>query len=144
MKEQNFKNHTRYHVPYHFIGLPIILAALIGVIVNLVFALSDGESVWPATLMLVGVVGLVITFILVREYILKLQDRVIRTEENLRAYVLTGRLLDSNLTIDQIIALRFASDEEFPTLCEKAVKENLKRKQIKKDIVNWRGDYFRA
>ncbi|MDX8360918.1 MULTISPECIES: DUF6526 family protein [Bacillaceae] len=144
MKEQNFKNHTRYHVPYHFIGLPIILAAFIGAIVNLVFALSDGESVWPATLMLVGVVGLMITFILVREYILKLQDRVIRTEENLRAYVLTGRLLDSNLTIDQIIALRFASDEEFPTLCEKAVKENLKRKQIKKDIVNWRGDYFRA
>ncbi|MDX8365878.1 DUF6526 family protein [Cytobacillus sp. IB215665] len=144
MKEQNFKNHTRYHVPYHFIGLPIILAAFIGAIVNLVFAFSDGESVWPATLLLVGVVGLVITFILVREYILKLQDRVIRTEENLRAYVLTGRLLDSNLTIDQIIALRFASDEEFPTLCEKAVKENLKRNQIKKDIVNWRGDYFRA
>ncbi|MGM7684895.1 DUF6526 family protein [Cytobacillus sp. Hm23] len=144
MKEQNFKNHTRYHVPYHFIGLPIILAAFIGVIVNLVFAFLNGELVWLATLLLVGVVGLVITFILVREYILKLQDRVIRTEENLRAYVLTGRLLDSNLTIDQIIALRFASDEEFPTLCEKAVKENLKRKQIKKVIVNWRGDYFRA
>ena len=57
---------------------------------------------------------------------------------------MTGKLLDNRLSISQIIALRFASDEEFVALAQKAVSENLSNKQIKQEIKNWRGDYYRV
>ncbi len=79
-----------------------------------------------------------------RGFALKAQDRAIRAEENLRHFVLTGKLLDSSLTPSQITALRFAGDEEFLILAERAAKENLTIEEIKKAIVNWKGDYHRA
>jgi hypothetical protein len=74
---------------------------------------------------------------------LKAQDRVIRTEENLRHYILTGKLLDPKLTIRQIIGLRFSSDEEFLSLSQRAVTENISEENIKKMIKKWRADYHR-
>jgi hypothetical protein len=79
-----------------------------------------------------------------RAFALKAQDRAIRAEENLRHFVLTGKPLDNRLTMGQIIALRFASDEEMPGLARKAVDEKLSQSQVKKEIKNWRGDYRRV
>ena len=79
-----------------------------------------------------------------RGFALKAQDRAIRAEENLRHYVLTGKLLDKQLRMGQIIALRFASDEELPALAQKAAEENLSNKQIKAAIRNWRADTYRV
>jgi hypothetical protein len=81
---------------------------------------------------------------MVRTYSLKVQDRAIRAEERLRHFVLTGKPLDSRLRLGQIIALRFASDNEFPALAQKAAEESLTSKQIKKLIQNWRADYYRV
>jgi hypothetical protein len=81
---------------------------------------------------------------LVRVYSLKVQDRVIRAEENFRHFTLTGKALDSRLRISQIIALRFASDEELPGLAKKAAEDQLSAKQIKASIQQWRGDYYRV
>jgi hypothetical protein len=75
---------------------------------------------------------------------LKAQDRAIRAEENLRYFILTGKRLSKQVSMRQIIALRFAEDEEFVGLTEKAIKENLSPKEIKKSIKNWRPDYHRA
>ena len=72
------------------------------------------------------------------------QDRAIRSEENLRHYVLTGKLLDSRLTIKQIVGLRFASDAEFPALARKAADEGLPLNEVKKQVKNWRADHDRA
>jgi hypothetical protein len=77
-------------------------------------------------------------------FALKAQDRAIRAEENFRHYLLTGKPLDSKLTIRQIIGLRFASDEEFPSLAQKAAEEGMSEDDIKKAVKNWRGDYYRA
>ena len=77
-------------------------------------------------------------------FALKAQDRVIRLEENLRAQALSGKPLSNGLTIRQIIGLRFASDEEFLALAEKAEKEKLSEKEIKMAIVNWRADNYRV
>jgi hypothetical protein len=80
---------------------------------------------------------------MVRTYALKAQDRAIRAEEQLRHFILTGKPLDSRLNIRQIIALRFASDEELPALAKKAAEENLRSKEIKQQINHWRADNYR-
>jgi Family of unknown function (DUF6526) len=82
-------------------------------------------------------------FFFCRTFPLKAQDRVIRAEENLRHYVMTGKLLDSRLTIQQVIALRFASDEEYLELAKKAVEGNMPPDAIKRAVRNWRADEFR-
>jgi hypothetical protein len=79
-----------------------------------------------------------------RSFALKAQDSAIRAEENLRYFILTGMRLNQNLSLYQIIALRFASDDEFVSLAEKASEQNLKPNEIKKLIKNWRPDYHRA
>jgi Family of unknown function (DUF6526) len=71
------------------------------------------------------------------------QDRVIRAEENLRYYVLTGKLLPADIRMGQVIALRFAPDEELEALVNRALNENLSPNEIKKAIKNWKGDYNR-
>jgi hypothetical protein len=77
-------------------------------------------------------------------YSLKVQDRVIRTEENFRHFVLTGKPLDPQLRIGQIVALRFASDAEFPELAKRASAEKLRSSEIKKAIQQWRPDTYRV
>ena len=79
-----------------------------------------------------------------RTFALKAQDRAIRAEENLRYYVLTGKLLPSSLRVGQIVALRFAPDAEFPALAEKAATNNLSGKEIKQSIQNWKADFYRV
>jgi hypothetical protein len=87
---------------------------------------------------------LLLLFFIARLFPLKAQDRAIRAEENLRHYVMTGKLLDPKLTIRQIIGLRFASDQEFVELAGRAVEENLSEDAIKKAVKNWRADTYRV
>lgn len=81
---------------------------------------------------------------LARIYALTLQDRLIRTEEQLRYYMLTNQRIDSRITMKQLIALRFASDEEYVALVEKTVKEDLSPEEIKAAIITWRADHQRV
>lgn len=144
MKDQSFKNHVRFHPPYHFVGSILMVFTLVGSIVHLIFSLKDGEGVFTSILLVTGSMGLVLTFALVRLYSLKVQDRVIRAEENFRLYRLKGQTLDPQITIGQVIALRFASDGEFPSLYERAINEQLNPAEIKKAIKEWRADYLRV
>jgi hypothetical protein len=80
---------------------------------------------------------------MLRTYALKAQDRAIRAEESLRYFILTGKAIDTRLRMGQIVALRFASDDEFVALAEKAAAEGLSGKQIKQLIQQWRPDYRR-
>ncbi len=141
MTAQNFKNHTRYHAPFHFISAPLCLAGLIGSIVNLIN--SKPDNYYSASLLVVVFVLIFLIGSLVRSYALKAQDRAIRAEEKLRHFILTGKPLDSRLNIRQIIALRFASDEELPSLAKKAAEESLRSKEIKEQIKNWKEDLYR-
>jgi hypothetical protein len=79
-----------------------------------------------------------------RMYALKAQDRAIRAEENLRHFVLTGKLLDPRIGIQQVIALRFAPDDEFVALASRAAEENLTPDAIKQAVKNWRADTYRV
>jgi hypothetical protein len=90
------------------------------------------------------VVCLALLSVTARLFSLKAQDRAIRAEENLRHYVMTGKLLNPKLTVRQIIGLRFASDQEFVELAGRAVEENLTEVAIKKAVKNWRADTYRV
>jgi len=79
-----------------------------------------------------------------RSFALKAQDRAIRAEENLRHFILTNKPLPSTLRLSQIIALRFASDDEFVELAAKAAAEKMRAKEIKQAIVKWKADYNRV
>ena len=143
MAEQNYKNHTRLVPLYHGLAFLLILAGLIGSIINLLDHRDAGNHYSAALLVTVFVV-LLLLFWFARSFALRAQDRAIRAEENFRHFVLTGKPLDSRLRLGQIIALRFASDAEFPVLAQRAVAENLPAKAIKEAIQNWRADYHRV
>jgi hypothetical protein len=142
---QNFKNHTRFHPPFHFFVLPILL-------LNFFFAIWATIRHWPvhAHLFIWWIVLSMVLFMafgLSRSYALTAQDRIIRLEERLRfAALLSPDLLARSqaLTVRQIIGLRFASDDELPALVKRALDENLTEKQIKQAINNWRPDYLRV
>ena len=139
---QNYKNHRRFAPSYHFISIPVSAAVLIGAIVNLVNAST--ETVYSASLILVLTLLVISAFFHARIFALKAQNRAIRAEENLRHFILTGRPLDARLSLGQVIALRFASDEEFPVLAQRAAEEKLTNKQIKLEVNHWRPDHHRV
>ena len=127
---------------FHYLGLSLILGLLGESIYYLIRSSSENKFL-GFLLVLISFI-LAILWIYIRTFPLRAQDRAIRAEENLRFYVLTGKLLPSTLTITQTIALRFAPDEEFVALVDRAVKENLSTKDIKLSIKNWKADYYRV
>ena len=142
MNNQNYSNHPRMVSGYHYFTLLGIIVLFIGAIVNLVK--SSSENLYSASLIVLGSLLLGFTAFYARSFALRAQDRVIRAEENFRHYLLTNKALSLELNIRQIIGLRFASDEEFPALAEKALQEKMTEKEIKKSIKKWRGDYYRV
>lgn len=139
---QDFKHHGRLHPPFHIISTVLLVA-------NLIFAinhLTHHFDVWNAWLVVLSV-GVFFPFFLIRIYPLKVQDRVIRLEERLRLQALAPSEWHAQiyrLSEDQLIGLRFASDDEVVGLAKQALEEKLNRKQIKERIKTWRPDYWRV
>ena len=102
--------------------------------------MGDHQRLYSASLIVALTVAALIVMFLARIFALKAQDRAIRAEENLRHFALTGKLLDSRLTLRQIIGLRFAADGEFVSLAQKAADEKLSEDAIKRAIRQWRPD----
>jgi hypothetical protein len=142
MKTQNYSNHARFDPLWHFTAMPLTLAGLVASIVNLVRC-SEVNCFMSVLLVLIFFI-LATVVALVRSYGLKVQDRAIRAEERLRHFVLTGQPLDKRLRMGQIVALRFATDEEMPALAKRAAEESLTPKQIKEAIKVWKADLRRV
>lgn len=142
MKEQNFNNHAQMVPGFHYLTFGGIIA-LLGGSINYLLK-SSPENKYLASLLVLASIIFVLVAWFTRTFALKAQDRAIRAEENLRHYVLTGKLLPASLTIGQIVALRFAPDAEFPALAEKAASNNLSGKEIKQSIQNWKADFYRV
>ncbi len=144
MAQQNYGNHRRYMPLYHFVLSFLVLLAVGGSIYNLYRAWGRGSGRGEAGLVLLIVVILFIEGALLRIFALKAQDRAIRAEENLRHFAMHGSLLDPRLDIRQIIGLRFACDEEFVELAQRAAEEGMSEDDIKKAVKTWRGDDYRV
>lgn len=147
--QQSYANHRRFDPPFHFFLLPVFFLGLVLSLIHFFYHLreSDMHDNFHAFLLIVLAVALITLALKVRLYSLKMQDRIIRLEERLRLTQLLSEPVRSRipeLTEDQLIGLRFASDAEVPRLVERALNEKLKRKDIKKAIQNWRPDYWRV
>jgi len=142
MSEQNFKNHGRYIVLWHWVTGGAILLVLTGSIIT--FIHSDGNLRHAAMMLIIVSLILASVFWYARRFALKAQDRAIRAEENFRHFILTGKPFDARLKMSQIVALRFAPDDEFVSLAKKAVEEKLSQKEIKRSIKNWKTDHNRV
>jgi hypothetical protein len=129
---------------YHFVLFGVLFLTFIGSIVNLYLSIGDHSRLYSAALIVVLTSCLMLLSVYARVFPLKAQDRAIRAEENLRYFVMTGKLLDPRLSTLQIVALRFASDAEFVPLVLRAANENLAPKDIKRAIKTWRADEYRV
>ena len=139
MNVQNFKNHSRYLPGFHFLTLALIIAALL---IAVILMIHKGFSHETFFYVLVSV-SLGLLFFYTRQFGIGNQDRIIRAEENFRCLRLTGKPLDNRMTRSQIIGLRFADDDEFADLMQRAINENLSQKDIKAAITKWRADHHR-
>ena len=142
--QQNFKNHSRFDPPVHFVLFAVLLANLIFAVFHLIRHWNQEPiaSSWRLVLSLT----VIIPVFKLRTYPLKVQDRVIRLEERIRLQALAPAEWHSQiyrLTEDQLIGLRFAADDEVVGLAKQALEHNLNRKQIKERIQSWRADNWR-
>jgi hypothetical protein len=140
---QTFANHTRWQPPFHFFIVPVMLINVIWSVVQFVRAPGLNSGWW----IVVSLALLVLAF-LVRLNSLKVQDRLIRLEEKLRyQQILSAPACQQAdaLNIGQMIALRFAGDEELEELVGAVLAGKLARtKEIKRAIKGWRADTFRV
>jgi hypothetical protein len=145
-KEQNYANHAKFVPGYHFVAFGILMLNLAYMIYKLARNFSAAPVYWGMHV-LVACALLMLLFYM-RVFALKVQDRVIRLEMTFRL----EKLLRSDLrerikdfSLDQLIALRFAGDEELPGLAAKVLNEKIEdRKTIKQMIKNWRADHLRV
>ena len=141
MKKQSYSNHRRPNWLFYGFFLALILANLGGAFVFFNLSLESGSNLYPASLLFTTSLSLLIMFGFLRYFSLRLQERIIRSEENLRHFILTGKALDSRIHVKQTLAMRFAPDSEFVELARDCAEQQTTEEEIKKSIGRWRGDY---
>jgi hypothetical protein len=142
--EQNFQNHKRFYAAHHFVFYPVIIALI-------VFALIHASHEEQNRLLYIFIAaGFAmmgwLSFMLRQHYGMTLQNRLVVLELRYRYFALTGERLEdleANLKRSQLFALRFSPDSELKALVHRAVTEDLPATEIKKAIVNWKGDHHR-
>lgn len=145
MKNQNYGNHTRYFPFHHFVITPLTLIFLGWTVSKMDF--SSQETTLESIYLFIGAFVLFLLPLLARVYALTLQNRIILNEMRNRYFHLTGKSFEEkeqNLRLGQIIALRFAGNDELLGLMDRAIAEKLTAKEIKQQIKNWKGDYIRV
>jgi hypothetical protein len=140
---QNYANHVR-KLP------PLYLAASAIVVLNTLWSLYGVVRFFSVTTVMhvLSWMAVLVLFVFSRTFALTVQDRVIRLEERLRMERLLPADLHArigDLTIKQVVALRFASDAELPALARDVLDGKLTEPDtIKRQIREWRADWLRA
>ena len=140
---QNLQNHTRFMPLFHFFAAPVLLINFIYSLVQLRNGLTFA-SLWNV----VFAAALIALALSARLAAISVQDRVIRLEMRLRLAGLLPPDLQPRIaefTVGQLVALRFAGDDELPALARQVLQDKLDdRKTIKQRIKNWQADFQRA
>lgn len=140
---QNYENHAKFVPVYHFVAFPLIV---INAGWRLYRAAVDPSA--DTVIAALTAVALIIVFFFARIFALRVQDRVIRLEMRLRlreVLPLGLHVRINEFTTDQLVALRFASDEELSELAQMVLRDRIQdKKTIKRMIRNWQADHCRT
>jgi hypothetical protein len=142
MSEQNVQNHRRLHPAFHFFLVPVSFGSIVVSISALV-----KDFTWEKAGLALAFVLIFATALIARHYARKNQDRIIRAEVRLRYFILTGKdftSIERQLSKNQIVALRFAGNEEFISLIGREDIANVSPRDIKASIRNWQADHWRV
>ncbi len=140
---QTFANHAKFVPLYHFVAFGIVVINLFAQLWFLIKAPSFATG-----LNLAMALAIILIAWFARTFPLSVQNRVIRLEERLRLErllpeELRGRI--GELTVGQLVGLRFASDGEVGDLVRRVLAGELKTNdQIKREVKSWRADHVRA
>jgi hypothetical protein len=137
MADQSYKNHVRWLPAFHFFAAPVLLINTINEFRH-VYASPNRSTAFAAV---VAAAILTVAF-LARTQALTAQDRLIRLEMRLRLQALAPDLMArfNDLTVPQLVGLRFASDGELADLVRTVLKDGTKQSEIKKMIKQWLPD----
>ena len=144
MQNQNYQNHRKFYAPHHFVYLPL-LGFLLGLGVYKMINENDQLS-WILFSIVIFLL-IYLAFMVRQHYALGNQNRIIRLEFKQRYFEIFNKRSDEiakKLNFGQIAALRFAYDDEFKTLLNRALNENISGDEIKKSIKEWRADHHRV
>ena len=141
--KQTYANHVRFFPPFHFFAVPVLSVNFFVTAWQLVRAPSL-SSLWTALVAAAIAAGVLAA----RVMTLAVQDRVIRLEMRLRLQEVLPqdlRVRIQELTRQQLVGLRFASDGELSDLVRQVLSGSLKdTAAIKKAVKEWQGDHLRA
>jgi hypothetical protein len=142
MATQTYATH-RHNPKLTTIGFLFVFVASVALVLRWFYV--GGREMFAAGLAALVAADIVLLLIS-RAYTTKLQDRIIRLEMKVRtaAFSPMQQAALSRVSMPQLIALRFASDEELPALIERAGREHLTPEQIKREIKNWVPDLDRT
>ncbi len=140
---QSFEKHAKLVPGFHVVASLLLLVFTIWTVMR-VFQTPSFDTV----ALLCAMLTLHLLGFYSRSFATKNQDRIIRLEERLRMRELLPAELRSKIndfTTKQLVALRFASDEELPELAAKVINENIvDAKKIKSMVKHWRADHHRV
>ena len=141
-RPQSFESHAMIVPGYHRVATALVALPTLYFIYRAAFGFT-----WDGLFLALFAVGVILVGFYARYFPLRVQDRLIRLEEQLRMERLLPadlRSRASGLHVQQLVALRFASDEELPELVRRVLDEGLSdRNEIKKAIRSWRADHAR-
>jgi hypothetical protein len=144
-KTQSYANHRRFYSLYHYIALPILT---LNIMMTIVYAYRHPGTVKWNVWQIIVAITLAIAVVALRTSTLIVQNRVIRFEQRIRLAMLLPDNLRARipeLTVSQLVGLRFASDAEVPALVERCLSGDLKGGEaVKKAITSWQPDFLRA
>lgn len=139
---QSFESHAKIVPGYHRLTLALVALPML----YFGYRTLVGFSVERLALFLFSI-GVLLTAAYARIFPVRVQNRVIRLEEQLRMQRVLPpdlRARIGELTTNQLIGLRFASDEELPELTRRVLDEGIHdRNQIKRSVRDWRPDHQR-
>ena len=142
-KTQNFNNHVRFVPAYHLFVFGVFLINFVWRLAQLRFGIT-----FASIMNVLLAAAFLVLFFYARMFAVTVQDRVIRLEMRLRMERLLPpdlRTRIPELTLAQLISLRFAADEELAGLTRQVLDEKVNdRKTIKRRIKNWQADFLRA
>lgn len=140
---QSFKNHARLFPPFHFFVIPVLFLNFLNSIRHVWLAPSRST-----VFALIVAAALLMLGFLSRIMALTVQDRLIRLEMRLRLREVLPSDLQArvgDLSVKQLIALRFACNAELPDLVREVLSGKLAtQKEIKQRVKEWQADYLRA